>query len=499
MTTLPEYDNCDGLELAELVRAKQVQPSELVEAAIERIEARDPQLNAVVNKMYDYARTIAANDLPEGAFTGVPFLLKDLSATFEGVPTSSGNRLLRSIPMPQDSEMVRRFKAAGVITLGKTNTPEFGITPYTESEALGAAHNPWDVERTPGGSSGGSAAAVAARMVPLASGGDGGGSIRIPASCCGVFGLKPSRGRTPTGPVIGESWRGFAIEHVLSRSVRDSAAMLDALAGEDPGAPYLAPHQERPFLDEVSSDPGKLRIAFTSEPFLGHEMHPDCVTGLNETVALLEELGHEVVEAAPSIDGEAFAISFMTIVAAETRGDVEWAAALAGRKPALNDFESSTYALSLLGKSMRAVDYANAARSLQMAARDIGRFFEDYDVLLTPTLGEPPFPIGKLKLSGAELALSKIVGRLNAGWLLKAVGLIEKLAAETFDFIPSTPLFNVTGQPAMSVPLHWNAAGLPIGMQFAGRMGDEATLFRLAGQLERARPWKDRKPAILNS
>ncbi len=349
MTTLPEYDNCDGLELAELVRSKQVQPSELIEAAIERIEARDPQLNAVVNKMYDYARASAANDLPEGPFTGVPFLLKDLGATFQGVPTSSGNSLLRSIPMPQDSEIVRRFKAAGVITLGKTNTPEFGITPYTESETLGAAHNPWDIERTRGGSSGGSAAAVAARMVPIASGGDGGGSIRIPASCCGVYGIKPSRGRTPTGPVIGEAaWRGFAIEHVLTRSVRDSAAMLDAIAGEDPGAPYFAPHQGRPFLDEVSGDPGKLRIAFTSEPFLGHNMHPDCVAGLNETVALLEELGHEVVEAAPSINREIFAISFMTIIAAEARGDVEWAAGLAGRKPALNDFEPSTYALSLL-------------------------------------------------------------------------------------------------------------------------------------------------------
>jgi len=205
MTTLPEYDNCDGLELAELVRSKQVQPSELVEAAIECIEARDPQLNAVVNKMYDYARNIVASDLPDGPFTGVPFLLKDLGATFQGVPTSSGNSLLRSIPMPQDSEIVRRFKAAGVITLGKINTPEFGITPYTESETLGAAHNPWDIERTPGGSSGGSGAAVAARMVPIANGGDGGGSIRIPASCCGVFGIRPSRGRTPTGLVIGEA------------------------------------------------------------------------------------------------------------------------------------------------------------------------------------------------------------------------------------------------------------------------------------------------------
>jgi amidase len=495
MTTFAEFHKYDGLGLAELVRAKQVTPAELVEEAISRIEAHNPKINAVVCKMYDQARMAAQGALPDGPFKGVPFLLKDLFSNYAGVPTSCGNRILKDVPMPRDSEMVRRYKAAGVIVLGKTNTPELGLVPYTEPEALGVTHNPWDESRTPGGSSGGSAAAVAARMVPLAGGGDGGGSIRIPASCCGLFGLKVTRGRTPTGPDVGEVWRGFAQEHVLSRSVRDSAAMLDAVAGADVGAPYSALPPARPFLQEVATEPGRLRIAFTAQPFLGHTVHEDCKKGLEATVRLLQQLGHEVVEAAPPVDGEAFAIAFLTIVVTETRADIEWAANLAKRKVAFADFEASTYALGLLGKALSAADYAKAVRYLQVAAREVGRFSEQYDVLLTPTLSEPPVPIGSLQPAGSQLALIKLIGRLNAGWLLRALGIIKPLAAQTFDFIPYTPLANVTGQPAMSVPLYWNDAGLPIGMHFAGRFGDEATLFRLAGQLERAQTWFDRAPA----
>ncbi len=497
MSAFPEYPKYDGLGLAELVRTKQVTPAELVEQAIHRIDADNPRLNAVVYKMYDQARAAANSDLPDGPFKGVPFLLKDLIATYAGVPTSSGNRLLRDVPMPNDSELVRRFKSAGLVVLGKTNTPEFGLFPYTEPEALGVACNPWDLSRTTGGSSGGSAAAVAACMVPLASGGDGGGSIRIPASCCGAFGLKPTRGRTPTGPDYGEIWRGFLVEHVITRSVRDSAAMLDATAGADVGAPYLAPPQARPFLDEVNTEPGRLRIAFTSHPFLGHSVHDDCLRGLQATVQRLQELGHEVIEAAPEIDGEAFSIAYLTILVAEARADIEWAAGLAGRKPSLAGFEATTYALGLLGKALSAANYANAARLLQVTARDVGRFFEQYDVLLTPTLAQPPVPIGALQPSFGERALLKLVGRLNAGWLLNALNIIKPLAAQTFDFVPYSPLFNVTGQPAMSVPLYWNEAGLPVGMQFVGRFGDEAMLFRLGGQLERAQPWSDRAPAGL--
>jgi amidase len=477
------------------VHAKKISPLELVEEAISRIETHNPKINAVIYKTYDQARKVAQGKLPDGAFMGVPFLLKDMHATVEGVPTSSGTRMLKDIPQPHDSEIVRRYRAAGVILLGKTNVPEFSILPYTEPKAFGPTNNPWDLTRTTGGSSGGSAAAVAARLVPMAGGADGGGSIRIPSSCCGVFGLKPTRGRTPTGPDVGDIWRGCAQEHVLTRSVRDSAAMLDAIAGPDVGAPYWAASPQRPYLEEVTTEPGRLRVAFTSHPFMGHAVHEDCRKGLDATVRLLEQLGHEVVEAAPQIDREAFAIAFVTMLAAETRDEIDWAAGMAGRKTAYADFETGTSALALLGQAFSAGAYAKALNYLMASARGVGRFFESYDVLLTPTLAQPPFPTGALQPSSAEQLMIGLIGRLKAAWLLDALGVIKPLANKTFDFMPYTPVFNVTGQPAMSVPLHWNAAGLPIGMQFVGRFGDEATLFRLAGQLERAQPWFDRAPA----
>src|SRR5512139_3620869 len=272
----PAYGEYDGLGLAELVRRKKVSAAELVEEAIHRIETHNPALNAVVYKRYEQARAKASGKLPDGPFAGVPILVKDLHATLEGEPTSNGNRLWKNIPATLTTEIVTRWENSGAIIVGRTNTPEFGLVPYTESETLGPAHNPWDTTRSPGGSSGGSGAAVAARMVPLATGGDGGGSIRIPASACGVFGLKPTRGRTPTGPDVGDIWRGFALEHVLTRSVRDSAAMLDAIAGPDTGAPYWAPPPERPYLQEVTTEPGRLRIAYTSKPLMGHTVHEDC-------------------------------------------------------------------------------------------------------------------------------------------------------------------------------------------------------------------------------
>jgi len=495
MTFFPEYHKYDGLGLAELVRTKQISSAELVEEAIHRIEAHNPKINAVIYKMYDQARRVAKGDLPDSPFTGVPFLLKDMHATVEGVPTSCGTRLLKNISQPHDSEIVRRYRAAGIIILGKTNVPEFSLVPYTEPEVFGPTYNPWDPTRTPGGSSGGSAAAVAARLVPLAGGADGGGSIRIPASCCGVFGLKPTRGRTPTGPDVGDIWRGFAQEHVLTRSVRDSAAMLDAIAGPEADAPYWAPPQQRPYFQETTTEPGRLRIAFTAHPFLGQEVHEDCRRGLENTVRLLEQLGHEVVEAAPQINREQFAIAFLMMVAAETRDEIDWAAGLAGRKASFADFEAGTSALALLGQAMSAGDYAKALNYLMTSARAANRFFEGYDVLLTPTLAQPPVLTGSLQPSGTERILIRLIGRLNAAWLLRSLGTIKPVANKTFGFMPYTPVFNVTGQPAMSVPLCWNEAGLPTGMHFAGRFGDEATLFRLAGQLERAQPWFDRAPA----
>ncbi len=489
-----EYGNYDGLGLAELVRKKKVKPGELVEEAITRIETHNPQLNAVVNKLYDRARSMAESKLPDGPFKGVPFLMKDLIATLEGIPTSGGNKLWKNIPATATSELAKRWEASGVIVVGKTNTPEFGLTPYTESDALGPAHNPWDLSRTPGGSSGGSGAAVAARLVPLASGGDGGGSIRIPASACGLFGLKPTRGRTPIGPFIGEAWQGFAIEHVLTRSVRDSAAMLDATQGADVGAPYAIP-EAGPFLKEVGKRTGKLRIAVSTKPLMGKNVHADCVRGVEETAALLQALGHEVVEATPAINGEEFSLSFLTIIAGQMRADIEEIAALTGRKVSIDDFDISTFGVGLFGSILKALDYAKAIRYLQVVSRDIGRFFQNYDALLTPVLNQPPVKIGALKPTAAEQTQLKFIARTGQTWILKAMGIIKPLAAQTFEFVPWTPVFNVTGQPAMSVPLHWNAEGLPIGMHFVGKWGDEATLFRLAGQLEKARPWFDQAPA----
>jgi len=492
--TFSEYSNYDGLGLAELVQRKKVSPAELVEEAIARIEAHNPKLNAVVYKLYERARTAAKGKLPEGHFIGVPFMMKDLSATLEGLPTSHGNKLWKNIPATVSSELARRWENSGVIVVGKTNTPEFGLTPYTESDTLGPACNPWDTSRTPGGSSGGSGAAVAARMVPLASGGDGGGSIRIPSSACGIFGLKPTRGRTPTGPIVGESWEGFAIEHVLTRSVRDSAAMLDATQGADVGAPYVIP-EAGPFLKEVGKTPGKLRIAFSTKPMLGKNVHADCVKGMEETVTLLRELGHDVMEDAPVINGEEYSLHFLTIIAGQIRADIEEVAEISGKKVSLDDFDTSTFGIGLFGTILKASDYARAVRYLQMVSRDIGRFFENYDALLTPVLSQPPVKLGALKPSTTEQTQLKLIARTGATWVLEAMGLIKPLAAQTFEFVPWTPVFNVTGQPAMSVPLHWNAGGLPIGMHFVGKWGDEATLFRLAGQLEKAKPWFDKAPA----
>ena len=489
-----EYSKHDGLGLAELVRKKKVSPAELVEEAISQIETHNPKINAVVHKLYERARTAAKGKLPDGPFKGVPFLMKDLMASVEGVPTSNGNKLWKNIPAKVSTEMAKRWENSGAVLVGKTNTPEFGLTPYTESDTLGPALNPWDTTRTTGGSSGGSGAAVAARMVPFASGGDGGGSIRIPASACGLFGLKPTRGRNPTGPIVGEAWEGFAIEHVLTRSVRDSAAMLDATKGPDVGAPYIIP-DAGPFLKEVSKKPGKLKIAFSTKPMLGKNVHADCVKGVEETVALLKKLGHDVVEDAPAINGEEYSLHFLTIIAGQIRADIEEAAEAVGKKVSLGDFDITTFGTGLFGTILKASDYARAMRYLEFVSRGIGQFFEKYDVLLTPVLNQPPVKIGALKPSASEQTQIKMIARTGATWIINAMGIIKPIAAQTFEFVPWTPVFNVTGQPAMSVPLHWNDAGLPIGMHFVGKWGDEATLFQLAGQLEKAKPWFDKAPA----
>lgn len=496
--THDEYLAHDGLGLAALVRAGSVSAPELLEIALERVRALDPAIHAVVYLMEADARRDAAR-APFGPFAGVPFLAKDLVTTYAGHPTSAGSRLLAGHVADHDSELARRVRASGVSVLGKTNVPEWGLVPYTEPELFGACRNPWDTERTPGGSSGGSAAAVAAGIVPLAGGGDGGGSIRIPASCCGLFGLKPTRGRTPTGPDFGLLWRGAAVEHVITRSVRDSAAMLDATHGPDTGAPFEIPPPRRPFLDEVGASPGRLRIAWTTRPTLGASVHPDCVAAVESALPLLDELGHELVEGGPAVDGPRFNLSFLTMVASELAADLADVEALLGRPPRRSELEPATWALALLGRATSARAYASALRFLERTGRAVGAFFEDVDVLLTPTLAGPPPKVGELAPSRLETALLGALGAFGSGRLVRAAGLLERAAENAFGFTPWTPVYNATGQPAMSIPLHWNRDGLPIGVHFVARLGDEATLFRLASQLEAARPWFDRLPGLARS
>lgn len=499
LAMMDDYANYDGLGLAQLVRNKQVTPAELLDAAIDQAEAIDPQINAVIDKFYDEAHATLETLPAEAPFRGVPFLVKDILAAYRGRPMRSGSRLFADYVPDHDGEIVRRYKAAGVVTFGKTNAPEFGLMPVTEPELFGATLNPWDPKHTPGGSSGGSAAAVAARIVPIAHGNDGGGSIRVPASCCGLFGLKPSRGRNPIGPDCSEAWQGFACDHVLTRSVRDSAAMLDATCGPEPGGLHQLPNPERPFLDEVGAAPGKLRIALMATPLLGRSVHPDCVDGVEKAAQLCRELGHEVSEDAPAIDGEDFAKAFMTMVCAETGAAIRMAPALIGRQAKRSDVELATWILSMLGRHTSSVALVRAQQRIHAAVRQIGRFFENYDVLLTPTLSQPPLRIGELGLHGAQAVTAKLLAILNYPPLAALFSGIDAIAEDAFAFVSFTPPFNATGQPAMSVPLHWNADGLPIGIHFVGRHADEATLFRLAGQLEAAQPWEHRRPGIVAS
>lgn len=500
---IDDYDDLDATALGERVRSGEFDPAQLLAAARERIERRNPALNAVIHPAFEAAERElalrrAAGTEREGVFAGVPVLVKDLVASVHDLPTWHGSRLLRARlgPATHDSEMVRRLRATGALIVGKTNTPEFGLTPYTEPESCGPTRNPWDTARTPGGSSGGSAAAVAARMVPLATGGDGGGSIRIPASCCGLFGLKPTRGRVPSGPDLGELWSGYAIEHGLTRSVRDSAALLDALAGMDCGAPIPAPPQARPFVHEVGTTPARLRVGLSVEPWLGHGVHDDCVQAVQAAATLLRELGHQVDDVSLAIERAPFSEAYLTVLAANVRCEIDLIAGLLRERAHRRDYEAATWALGLMGRAYSGAEVLAAQRHLQLLGRALGRQFETFDVLLTPTLAAPPPPIGSLGPTPAERRQLAVLGALNAPWLLRALGALPQMAEKVFDFIPYTPVFNVTGQPAMSVPLHWNAQGLPIGVQFVGRFGDEATLLQLAGQLERARPWAQRKPAL---
>jgi amidase len=471
---MADLSELDALAQAELVRRGDLQPIELVDAAIARVERVNPTLNAVVTPMFDLAREAARGRLPDGPFTGVPFLLKDLFAAYAGVRLTNGATVCQFLVPNHDSELVRRYKRAGLVVIGKTNTPEFGIPPTTENRLFGATHNPWDLERTPGGSSGGSAAAVAARVVPMAHGGDGGGSIRIPASACGIFGLKPTRARNPLGPDVGDLLSGLVVEHALTVSVRDSAALLDATSGPDAGDPYCAPPPERPFLEETQRAPGRLRIAFAKTALTGVAVHSDCVAAVEDAARLCAELGHEIEEASPDLDMMTVLRAFTVLYAAGAARNIADVEQVAGAVNA-EMFEPLTWGLAEFGKQLTASEYLLALRHIQQASRHVARFFADHDIWLTPTLGEPPVPLGEFAATYED----PLRGFVRAG-----------------DFAPFTPLINATGQPAMSVPLFWNQAGLPIGTHFVGRFGDEATLLRLAAQLEEARPWRARRPPV---
>jgi amidase len=493
-----DYGNFDALGLAELVRQRQVTPAELVDTALARAQRVNPRLGAIVGLLEDGARRAAAKvaDVP-APLAGVPFLLKDLYAEVAGAPATGGSRYLAGHKADHDSTIVARFRNAGLIPIGQTSTPEWGLLPVTEPEAHGPTHNPWDPQRTAGGSSGGSAAAVAAGIVPAAHGNDGGGSLRIPASCCGLFGLKPTRARTPVGPDLAQIWNGFAIGGVITRTVRDSAALLDAIAGPEPTSPYWAPPPARAYLDEVGARPGRLRIALAKRPQVtAAPLHPDCAAAADDAARLLTDLGHDVEEADPVVDPEAFARDFFTLVCVEAAAFLARASAALGRRPRRGELESATAITALLGRQRSAVEASLARERLDGVGRSMADLFSRYDLMLTPTLATPPPVLGAIKPRGLEAFGQELLLRLHLGVLLRIPGVIDASVRRVFSFIPFSPLANVTGLPAMSVPLAWNAQGLPIGTQLVGRFGDEATLFRVAAQLEEARPWKNRRPPI---
>jgi len=491
-----EYDQYDVLGLAKLVREKKVSPVELCEEAIGRIEKLNPVLNAVITPMFDIGRDAAKKPLPEGPFTGVPFLLKDLISYFAGVKFTSGCRAYKDYVPDHDSEMVKRFKKTGLVALGKTNTPEFGLMGITEPELFGPTRNPWNIERTCGGSSGGSAVAVASGMVPIASGGDGGGSIRIPASYCGLIGLKPSRGRNPTGPKAGELWQGAAVEHVLTRSVRDCAAMLDAIQGADAGAPYVIKPPDIPYSEEINREPGSLKIAFNTESPLGTGTHEYCRQSVLKTVKLLEDLGHKVEEAKPEIDGIKLANTYFTLYFGEIAADIKLAQSLLKKKVGRKDFEITTWFFGKLGHCYSAADFVEAIREWDIAARAMGQFHLKYDLYLTPTVAFPPAKIGELLPKSYEKMAMEVISFLKLGFLAKFSGMVNEIAIQTLAKTPFTQLANFTGQPAMNVPLQWDENGMPCGVQFIAPFGDEATLFRLASQLEKAKPWFNKRPSL---
>lgn len=490
-----EYPRYDGLALADLVARKEVTAGELLECAIARAEAVNPKLNAIVIPAYDFARERAKATL-SGPFAGVPFLTKDLFQEVQGVQTAYGCKGLKraNYIAPFTAEITRRWLDAGVVIFGRTNTPEFGAKGITEPDAWPPARNAWNPDHTPGGSSGGSATAVAAGIVPMAGANDGGGSIRIPAGFCGLFGLKPGRGRTPWGPAMSEAMHGAAMNHVVSRSVRDSAAMLDATQGAEVGSMYVIAPPERPYLQEVARDPGKLKIGFTRRSPIGTPIDPEAVKAVEDTAKLLESLGHHVEEAEPAIDTMQLSKDFILMWFAQCSATVKRVKEMAGCGD--DGFELDTLAMVAFGNATRAPEYVEGYWRWSDYTRQLDEFHQKYDLFLTPTSAMPPARVGEIVTAPWQHFVMKILLALGLGRVVLKSGIIEQMVTENLKWVPFTQLGNLTGTPAMSVPLHWTANGLPIGSHFVAPHGGEGMLFRLAGQLEKAKPWFEKRPAI---
>tara|TARA_R110000824_G_scaffold390760_7_gene587703 strand:- start:6293 stop:7717 length:1425 start_codon:yes stop_codon:yes gene_type:complete len=470
-----EYDKYDGLGLAKLVADGDVSAAELLDEAIARTEKINPKINAVVMKHYDEARAQIARGLPEGPFKGVPFLLKDLHLLLNGTETTFGSAAFKGNVADHNSTLTDRYLAAGLVVFGKTNSPEFGLAPTTEPRLYGPTRNPWNLEHSPGGSSGGASAAVAAGILPVANASDGGGSIRIPAATCGLFGMKPTRARTPMGPDRAEGWASMSIAHVVSRSVRDSAAMLDATHGPELGDPYACPPPARPFLDEVTTAPGRLTIAYTTRRPDGTACHADVVAAVEATARQLEALGHHVEEKDAPVDPAEVGQHQATLIGANIALTIRQREATLGRPLTGNDLEHFTRLVAEGSKMHSGADYAASILFIHQLGRRMAQFHSRYDVYLSPTLATPPIPLKTLDMMSEDIAT------------------YLKNSAE---YVPTIGVYNMTGQPSMSVPLGMSQSGLPLGMMFTGRFGDEATLFRLAGQLEQDTPWAGRRPAL---
>lgn len=493
LTIIKEYIHWDGTELAARIASKDISAEEALQCAIERAE-EFKEYNAIINPMYDLGKSQISKGLHNGPFTGVPTLLKDLMAHYKGVPTSSGSNALKDFIPTEDSELTRRIKGAGLVIFGKTNTPELGIKGTTEPKAYGPTRNPWDKTRTPGGSSGGSAAATALRIVPFAHGGDGGGSIRIPSSHCGLFGLKPTRGRNPMGPYEGEVCDGAVVEHFLTRSVRDSATLLDATHGPDLGALFHIAPPEGSYLEGIKTDPKKLRIAYSTKSPMGGEIHPDCNKAILETVKLLEDLGHECHPAEVAFSGDDLAKYFMVQYSAENSHTISLIEKEKGKAFTNKNIEIESKMLSLIGNTFTARDFIAAQKFKHKLCYEYAKFHQKYDLYLTPSTGSPAPLLGVHEVSASERILSNIVYALGAGKLLMASGLVDKVAKDNLDKVPFTQMANITGNPSMSVPLYWNSENLPLGSMFSAPTGNEMILFKLAAQLEKARPWAMKMP-----